>query len=186
MALVATMPRIARVVDARRRTGCVPGTPFSHFKVHMDGVIELFGWFVFNVALPLGAPLALLPLARVPSFFRAHRRGIVWHAIKGGQLLWAVIPMSASACHLLATALEVPGVSDALRPYIWFVMVIHVVVIVAASVLVLFATMDAHQRDVLAHSQAQRIPRSWIWLTCMSGGVHFVGYVALVRPHLPL
>jgi hypothetical protein len=150
----------------------------------MNGVIELFGWFVFNVA-PVGRTVNTAAFGSRPELLSCALPGHRLARHQRGQLLWAVIPMSASACHLLATALEVPGVPNALRQYIWFVMAIHVVVIVAASVLVLFATMDAHQRDVLAHSQAQRIPRSWIWLTCMSGGVHFVGYVALIRPHLP-
>jgi hypothetical protein len=147
----------------------------------MNGAIELFGWFVFNVALPLGAPLALLPLARIPSFFRAHRRGIVRYAIKDGQLLWAVIPMSASACYLLASALDEPG---ELRQLMWFAIATHVTLIVVASVLVLFATMDAHQRDAAGHAPEQEIPRSWIWLAGVSGALHFLGYVVLVRPGL--
>jgi hypothetical protein len=150
----------------------------------MNGAIELFGWFVFNVALPLGAPLALLPLVRVPSFYRAHRGNVVWCALKDGQLLWAVIPMSASACYLLASALEVPDASGDVRQYIWLAMTAHVTVIVVASVLVLFATMDAHRREAIGPARAPKIPRVWIWLAGVSGGLHFLGYVALVRPSL--
>ena len=150
----------------------------------MNGGIELFGWFVFNVALPLGAPLVLLPLARVPSFFRAHRRGIVWYAVKDGQLLWAVIPMSASACYLLASALEVPDGSGGARQYMWIFIAAHVTVIVVASVLVLFATMDAHRRNAVGHAREQEIPRFWVWLAGVSGALHFLGYAALVRPGL--
>jgi hypothetical protein len=62
---------------------------------------------VFNVAIPLLAPLALLPLAKLPHFFREEVASIR-RAIEGGQLLWAAIPMSASACYLLASALDGP------------------------------------------------------------------------------
>ncbi|RZT42254.1 hypothetical protein [Cupriavidus agavae] len=43
----------------------------------MTHAIEMFGWFVFHVAIPLLAPLALLPLARLPEFSRSRSGGIV-------------------------------------------------------------------------------------------------------------
>jgi len=68
----------------------------------MASVSESFGWFVFNVAIPLLAPFALLPFAKVAVFSRARGNGIVRRSIQDGQLLWAAIPLSASACYGLA------------------------------------------------------------------------------------
>ena len=96
----------------------------------MASAIELFGWFVFNVAIPLLAPLALLPLAKLPYFFREQSHGIVRRAIEGGQLLWAAIPMSASACYLLATTLDEATWN---RQYMWMGIATHVFLIVFAS-----------------------------------------------------
>ena len=43
----------------------------------MAGVSEQVGWLVFNVAIPLLAPFALLPFAKVPVFSRSRSHGIV-------------------------------------------------------------------------------------------------------------
>ncbi len=102
--------------------------------------LEQFGWFVFNVAIPLFAPLALLPLARLPSFFRSRGRGIVRRAVEHGQMLWAAIPMSASACQLLATMLDA---STGPRQWLWAGMALHVFLIVIASAMVLLGAMQA-------------------------------------------
>lgn len=146
----------------------------------MSGAIELFGWFVFNVAIPLLAPLALLSLVSVPDFFRAHRHGMLRYAIKDGQLFWVAIPMSASACHMLASVVRD---ADTLRLAIWMVLTCHVGIIVAASVMVVFATMDAQLEARSLLKRAPRVPWISIWMASMSAVLHGAGYIYLIHPH---
>lgn len=145
----------------------------------MHGVIELFGWFVFNVAIPLFAPLALLSLVSVADFYSAHRRGILRYAVKDGQLYWVAIPMNATACYVLASVVEHAGV---LRQLVWIPITGHAVLIVVASVLVLFATMDAHLADSLMQRRESRIPWPWVFLVGFSATIYFLGYIYLIRP----
>lgn len=51
----------------------------------MAHAFALFGWFIFNVAIPLLAPLALLPLARFAEFSHARSNGIVRRSVENGQ-----------------------------------------------------------------------------------------------------
>jgi hypothetical protein len=148
----------------------------------MHTVIELLGWFVFNVAIPLFAPLALLPLLLVADPHPERHAGIVRFAVKDGQLLWAVIPMSASACHMLASALDEVAMH---RQFLWVAMLAHVMVIVAACVTVMFATAAAYQRDrfLVARADAgSHTLRYCVALSAISGTMHFLGYTMLIRP----
>ncbi len=145
----------------------------------MSGVIELFGWFVFNVAIPLFAPLALLSLVSVPAFFSAHRHGMLRHAVKDGQLFWAAIPMSASACYMLASGIEGAG---GLLPVFWIAMAFHVVIIVGASVLVSFATLDVHLQSHFMLRREPDVPWASIVAASGSGGAYFACYAYLIRP----
>ncbi|RZT42240.1 hypothetical protein [Cupriavidus agavae] len=148
----------------------------------MQSVLELLGWFVFNVAIPLLAPLALLPLMQFANVPAGRHGSSVRLAIKDGQLLWAVIPLSASACYMLASALEEAW---ALRQVMWGVMTAHVLVIVVSSVLVMLATRTACLRDALWLSRDTDdgpMLRTCVFLSVLSGGMHFLGYVFLIRP----
>jgi hypothetical protein len=145
----------------------------------MASAIELFGWFVFNVAIPLFAPLALLPLAKLPYFFREQSHGIVRRAIEGGQLLWAAIPMSASACYLLATALDesIPN-----RQYMWIGIATHVFLIVFAAVLVLLGAMEASSAVTRPRGRPNWVLRVSIGLTIVSAAAYFGTYAEFVQP----
>nr|WP_315596532.1 hypothetical protein [uncultured Cupriavidus sp.] len=148
----------------------------------MHDVIELFGWFVFNVAIPLFAPFALLPLVLLSHPVCSCRESIFRLAVKDGQLLWAVIPMSAGGCYMLASALDVPG---AYLQGMWVMLALHVILIVAASVLVTIATTNAYWYTAQRQSRrgpTTRIPLVSTVVSLASGGLHFVGYVWLVRP----
>ena len=146
----------------------------------MARTIELFGWFVFNVAIPLLAPLALLPLAKVPHFFREESHGIVRRAIEGGQLLWAAIPMSASACYLLASALDE---SHWNRQTMWIGIAMHVFLIVFADVLVLLGAMEASAAVTRPRNRPNWVLRISVCLTIVSAGAYFGIYAELVRPN---
>lgn len=148
----------------------------------MHSVINLIGWFVFNIAIPLFAPLALLPLLFMSTTSPRRYAGIIRFAIRDGQLLWAAIPMSASGCYMLAEAMGTAG-----RPTqgMWLAMVLHVSVMLAASVLVMTATRDAFHSSKLRRRESQfthRTPSSWTVVTAISGAVHFGSYVYLIRP----
>nr|WP_315596520.1 hypothetical protein [uncultured Cupriavidus sp.] len=107
----------------------------------MAKAIELIGWFVFNVAIPLLAPLALLPMAKLPYFYRDRSHGIVRRAVENGQLLWSAIPLNTGACYLLASWVE-QGIGN--RQWIWMFLTLHGAFVVAASVMVLLGTIDAY------------------------------------------
>lgn len=105
------------------------------------GDFTVFGWFVFNIAIPLLAPLALLPLVKIPRALRQRSRGVVMRTIQNGQLLWAAIPMSASACYLLAQHL---GLAGARSQWMWTALTAQVALIVYAAVLVLLGAVEAN------------------------------------------
>ncbi|MBV8272277.1 MAG: hypothetical protein JO067_08400 [Cupriavidus sp.] len=145
----------------------------------MARTIELFGWFVFNVAIPLVAPLALLPLAKLPYFFRKQSHGIVLRAIEGGQLLWAAIPMSAAACYLLAMTLDEATLN---RQYMWMGIATHVFLIVFAAVLVLLGAMEASCAGTRPRNRPNWVLRVSIGLTIVSAGAYFGVYAEFVQP----
>lgn len=133
----------------------------------MIATLDLLGWFFINITVPLLAPVALLPIARVPRFYRRHSRGIVVRAIQDGQLLWTVIAMSASACHALAGQFNVdlpPGP----QRLIWLGITWHVGMIVGASALVLMGAMDAHPTRRGADLQPNHILRLSVVLAMLA------------------
>ena len=138
-----------------------------------------FSWFLFNIAIPLLAPLALLPLIKLPYFFRKYSRGIVMRAIEHGQMLWVAIPMSASACYLLAQQL---GKTTANQDVMWMVMCAHIVVIVFAAGLVLLGAMESCLASQSRSSSSNWILRLSLLMTGVSAGGHFLGYVFLILP----
>ncbi|MEN7526226.1 MULTISPECIES: hypothetical protein [unclassified Cupriavidus] len=141
--------------------------------------LEQFGWFVFNIAIPLLAPLALLPLLRLPTFFREHARGAVLRAMEHGQLLWTAIPMNASAGYVIGQQLNKSSANPALM---WVLLCGHVALIVLASVLVLIGTMEASLRsDTCAHGP-NRILRVSVTLTAITAAMHLGGYIWLFQP----
>ncbi|MBV8273126.1 MAG: hypothetical protein JO067_12720 [Cupriavidus sp.] len=145
----------------------------------MVGTFDLFGWFVFNVAIPLVAPLALLPFAKLPRLYQATSHGIVLHAIRDGQLLWTAIPMSAAACYTLASGFEWAG-SDSRG--LWVLITTHVVIIVFASVLVLVGAMDSPLESVARDSRPHTVLLFSILLSIGSGALSFAGYALLIHP----
>lgn len=142
----------------------------------------LLGWFVFNIAIPLLAPLALLPLLKIPRALRQRSRGVVMRTMQNGQLLWATIPMSASACYALAQHLGI----DALRSqWMWTALTAHVALIVYAAVLVLLGAVEAILTTPGTAAPKWPLFMSLI-VTTASAAAHFFGYAMLIRPALEL
>lgn len=90
-----------------------------------------------------------------------------------------MIPMSASACYALASVVELAG---ELRQIVWMAMGVHAVLIVTASVLVVFATMDAHLANSMMLQRRTRMPWLSVWIAGISAVGHFACHTFLVRP----
>lgn len=116
--------------------------------------LSFAAWAVFNVAVPLLAPIALLPLVGVRKRSRVSVKKLIRRSLQEGQLFWTVIAMCASACYEAATRLT--ALSKDLDTDIniaWLAIVWHGLVIVGSAVLVLFGTIDAADDEV--HDAAQ-------------------------------
>lgn len=142
--------------------------------------LEHSGWFLVNIAVPLLAPLALLPLAKLPNFFREHSRGVLRRAIEHGQLLWAALPMSASACYMLS---GVVGGSGPHRHHLAAAYLgAHICVIALSAAGIVLGTMES----CLAASGAPRITsgilRYSLVLTAITAALHFLAYLHVVQP----
>ncbi|WP_180863110.1 hypothetical protein [Cupriavidus pauculus] len=140
----------------------------------MAGISEQFGWLVFIVAIPLLAPFALLPFAKVPVFSRSRSQGIVRRAILDGQLLWAAIPLNASACHGLASWIDQ---TDGPRLDDWFLLCLHVAMIVSGSILVLLGTLDGYSRRRRNNTQPKLMLFLSIFLSCTTAVMFAYGHV---------
>lgn len=108
-------------------------------------LIKFLGWFLLNVCVPLLAPLALLPLLAAGRSHRGKIKTLIRWSIQDGQLYWPVIAMCSAACYEAAGLLG----SLAARQHkysaaiAWTAIVWHVLIIVAASVLVTVGRSDA-------------------------------------------
>ncbi|HAT31527.1 MAG TPA: hypothetical protein DCW29_11935 [Janthinobacterium sp.] len=101
---------------------------------------------MLNTAVPLLAPIALLPLLGVSKTYRGKVKIVIMRSLQEGQLFWTVIAMCAAACYEAAGHLEeLSGQAGAQSgaTVAWIAIGWHVVIIIASSVLVLLGTMDA-------------------------------------------
>ena len=141
--------------------------------------LEHYGWFLINIAVPLLAPLALLPLAKLPDFFREHSRDMLRRAIGHGQMLWAALPMSASACYALTSALAHSAPDRHLSlAYLGA----HICMIALSAAGIVLGAMES----CLAASGAPRITngilRYSLVLTAITAALHFLAYLHVVQP----
>jgi hypothetical protein len=84
-------------------------------------MIELLAhmsWLLSNVAVPIFAPIALLPLLNFSLAYREIAGDVLRGTVQHGQLLWTVIAMSAAACYELGCALNQPMFVSS-RAWIW-------------------------------------------------------------------
>lgn len=119
---------------------------------------RFFGWLLLNVAVPLLAPIALLPLLGVGKKYKGRVRELIMRSLQEGQLFWTVIAMCAAASYEAAVHLgELKGSPENLSfgsTIAWTAIVWHIAIIIISSVLVLLGTMDAADEDV--HSAAMQ------------------------------
>lgn len=118
-------------------------------------------WFLLNVAVPLLAPIALLPLLSASKKYPRMVRKLVRRSLQDGQLFWTVIAMCAAAWYEAAGNLqELSGNHDAVANgtiIAWVVIGWHTLIIVFSSVLVLLGTMDAYD-EANGHTRKKTAP----------------------------
>jgi hypothetical protein len=81
-------------------------------------------WLLSNIAVPILAPIALLPLLNFSLAYREIAGDVLKAALQHGQLFWTVIAMSAAACYELGCALDQPMFASS-RSWIWIGLVWH-------------------------------------------------------------
>lgn len=138
---------------------------------------RFIGWLLFNVAVPLLAPIALLPLLGAGKKYKGRVGSILRRSLQEGQLFWTVIAMCASASYEAAVHLgELKGTPEKLSSgstIAWTAIVWHIAIIIISSVLVLLGTMDAADEEAHAASikaaegvgSAPRIMVVSIWMS---------------------
>lgn len=134
---------------------------------------RFFGWLLLNVAVPLLAPIALLPLLGAGKKYRGRVRELIMRSLREGQLFWTVIAMCAAASYEAAVHMgELKGEEISFGSTIaWTAIVWHIAIIIISSVLVLLGTMDAADEEVhaattrAADAQAPRIMVVSIWMS---------------------
>ena len=128
-------------------------------------MIELLAhlsWLLSNVAVPILAPIALLPLLNFSLAYREIAGDVLKVALQHGQLFWTLIAMSAAASYELGCALDQP-MSAGSHAWVRIGLVWHTAFIVGSSVLVVFGAADA--RKYFSDPASSNVPsrmRMWI------------------------
>lgn len=102
--------------------------------------LQFIAWIFVHIAIPIFAPIALLPFLAVGRRFRSAANDVVYNAVKNGQLLWAGIAMSAGACYEIALYSE--HASAAGRPFAWIGLTAGILFITGSAVLVMLGAID--------------------------------------------
>ena len=146
---------------------------------------KILAWVLLNVAVPLLAPIALLPLLGVSEQYRYDVRRLIRRSLQDGQLFWTVIAMCAAACYEAAGHVAAPEYSEISKVISSFIIAWHVVVIVASSVLVLVGAIDAAKNERYRAAQqvsevvgaAPRIMVLSIWLSAITAFSYLATHV---------
>jgi hypothetical protein len=126
-------------------------------------------WLLSNVAVPILAPVALLPLLNLSLAYREIAGDVLKMALRHGQLFWTVIAMSAAACYELGCALDQP-MSASSYSWVWVGLVWHAGIIVVSSVVVLFGAADA--RKYFSAIESTDIPdRRLLWASVVTTAI---------------
>jgi hypothetical protein len=136
---------------------------------------RFLGWLLLNLAVPLLAPIALLPLLGASKKYRGRVSEILQRSLQEGQLFWTVIAMCAAAWYEAAVHLgELGGTVEQRSDGItiaWTAIGWHIGIIIVSSVLVLLGTMDAADEEVQASNGTERPSRLMvlsIWMASIT------------------
>jgi hypothetical protein len=102
--------------------------------------LQFIAWVIVHIVVPIFAPIALLPLLAIGRTFRSSASGVVYNAVKNGQLLWAGIAMSAGACYEISVYLEHASATE--RAYAWIGLAASIFIITFSAVLVMLGAID--------------------------------------------
>lgn len=102
--------------------------------------MNAFFWWLLNIGVPIAGPILMLGLFSV-THGKAVARLLIVESIKGGQLLWSAIAISAAALYEGATALErEPGPA----PLLELAVTAFLLIAFACSMLVMLITIKHH------------------------------------------
>lgn len=102
--------------------------------------MNAFFWWLLNIGVPIAGPILMLGLFSV-THGKAVAHLLIVESIKGGQLLWSAIAISAAALYEGATALErEPGPA----PLLELAVTAFLLIAFACSMLVMLITIKQH------------------------------------------
>lgn len=143
-------------------------------RIPMLDFLSHLSWLLFNIGVPVCAPIALLPLLRFSRFYRHTSKGIAIRAVRDGQLFWVVISMSASACYEIGCALGEAS-SDGARAFMFAGLLWHGIAIVGSSILVSFGSADSTPHP--SYRNGDELPdHRLMWLSFVMTAIIAVSY----------
>lgn len=102
--------------------------------------LQFIAWILVHIAIPILAPIALLPLLAVSRTFRSSANGVVYNAVKNGQLLWVAIALCAGACYEMGAYLE--HATTVGHAFAWTGLFFCMFLITISAVLVMLGAID--------------------------------------------
>jgi hypothetical protein len=137
--------------------------------------LQYLAWIFVHIVIPVFAPIALLPLLAIGRTFRSSANGVVYNAVKNGQLLWVGIAMSAGACYEIGIYLE--RATGFARVYAWLGLAACILIITISAVLVMLGAIDGLDESGSSKNVAiSRIMVISILLTTAAAGVFGVAH----------
>jgi len=121
--------------------------------------MNAFFWWLLNIGVPIAGPIFMLGLFSV-THGKPVARQLIYESIKGGQLLWSAIAISAAAIYESATALERKTAPLALLE---LAISVFLTIAFACSILVMIVTLKHHDDRVFsAARRAGRTRGTWL------------------------
>lgn len=119
--------------------------------------MNAFFWWLLNIGVPIAGPILMLGLFAV-THGKALARLLIYESIKGGQLLWSAIAISAAAVYESTTALERGAGPTALLE---LAIVAFLMIGFACSMLVMLVTLKQHDDRSIAFPRRSGSAALW-------------------------
>lgn len=119
--------------------------------------MNAFLWWLLNIGVPIVGPILMLGLFAV-THGKALARLLIYESIKGGQLLWSAIAISAAAVYESTTALEREAGPAVLLE---LAIVAFLMIAFACSMLVMLVTLKQHDDRSFACSRHTGSAITW-------------------------
>lgn len=108
--------------------------------------MNAFFWWLLNIGVPIAGPVCMLGLFSV-THGKGLARLLIYESLKGGQLLWSAIAISATAIYESATALERQAGP---APIFELAIAAFLMIAFTCSMLVMLVTLKQHDDRALA------------------------------------